>query len=70
MTYTVATLEVTALAFDEIEAKLRIGGYDHLFMPDGSIDMRGIAIVRELSRTAICTCAMPFGPHRCEIHKS
>lgn len=70
MTYTIATLEVTPSAFEEIAAKLRAAGYDHLFMPDGSIDMYGIAIARVLKPAVLCTCTMPFGPHQCEIHKT
>jgi CDGSH-type Zn-finger protein len=47
MTHTYATLEVSALAYDEIAAKLRAAGYDHAFDTDeGAIDMQGIGLVR------------------------
>jgi hypothetical protein len=46
VTYTVATLEVSAAAFDEIAAKLRAAGYDHCFDEAGLVDMTHIALVR------------------------
>ena len=52
MTHTVATMEVSAVAFDEIAAKLREAGYDHAFLrikQDGGaaiIDMHGIGLLR------------------------
>ncbi|CAB3783035.1 hypothetical protein LMG28688_01565 [Paraburkholderia caffeinitolerans] len=46
MTRTVATLEISAIAFQEISDKLRAGGCDHLFMADGTIDMYGIGVAR------------------------
>lgn len=42
-THTVATLQVSAAAFNEIADKLRAAGYDHAFV-DGLIDMTGIGI--------------------------
>lgn len=44
-TRTLAHLEVSAAAFDEIAAKLREAGYNHAFV-DGAIDMEGIGLVR------------------------
>lgn len=69
MTHTVATLEATPSAFDEITAKLRAAGYSHLFMLDGSIDMSGIALAHYVKTVAPhCTCGQAFPPHRCEVH--
>lgn len=44
-TRTLAQLEVSAAAYDEIAAKLREAGYDHAFV-DGAIDMQGIGLTR------------------------
>jgi hypothetical protein len=44
MTYTFATLEVSADTYGEISAKLRAAGYDHAFV-DCAIDMHGIGLV-------------------------
>ncbi|WP_322055676.1 hypothetical protein [Burkholderia cenocepacia] len=52
MTYTVATLALSASAFQEIAGKLRAAGYSHLFMLDGTIDMTGIGIATEPPRAA------------------
>lgn len=69
MTHTVATLGVSQRVFDEIADKLRAGGYTHLFMTDGTIDMYGIALARELKAKApFCTCGVAYPPHRCEVH--
>ena len=46
VTHTYALLEVSAAAYDEIAAKLREAGYDHVFGGDGEIDMHGIALTR------------------------
>lgn len=45
MTHTLAKLEISAAAFDEIAAKLREAAYDHAFV-DGAIDMHGIGLAR------------------------
>lgn len=45
-THTFATLEVSNAAYDEIAAKLKEAGYDHVFMEDGAIDMHGIGLVK------------------------
>jgi hypothetical protein len=45
-TYTIATLELSPAAFDEIAGKLKVVGYAHAFMPGGSIDMTGLAVSR------------------------
>ncbi|WP_213308303.1 hypothetical protein [Paraburkholderia sacchari] len=47
MTYTCATLEVSERTYREIEAKLRAAGYDHVFTPDGMMDMTHIGLVIE-----------------------
>lgn len=41
---TLATLEVSHDTFDEISSLLRSAGYHHVFLPDGSLDMSGIAL--------------------------
>lgn len=46
VTHTYALLEVSAAAHDEIAAKLREAGYDHVFGDKGEIDMHGIALTR------------------------
>jgi hypothetical protein len=43
-THTFVTLEVDARTYIVIERKLRDAGYDHVFQPDGTIDMSGIGI--------------------------
>ncbi|WP_175777473.1 hypothetical protein [Burkholderia anthina] len=52
MTHTVATLDVSAMTFQEIAGKLRAAGYGHLFMMDGTIDLTGIGIASTLPREA------------------
>lgn len=54
MTHTYATLEISELAFKEIEAKLKAAGYDHVF--DGNIiDMHGLALIKEQGEpTGLC----------------
>lgn len=59
MTYTFVELEISSAAYDEIAAKLRAAGYDHVFHAarteiEGAqaerapmIDMHGIALTRE-----------------------
>lgn len=72
MTHTVTTLEVTERTYQEIADKLRAAGYEYVFMhlsSGAAIDMTGIAIAPAPAPIGpICTCAMPFGPHYCEIH--
>lgn len=46
MTYTVATMEVSASAYEEISAKLRAAGYDHAFDEEGMIDMTHVGLVK------------------------
>jgi hypothetical protein len=43
-THTVATLEVTTAAYEEIGQLLRDAGYGHVFLHDGTIDMTGIGL--------------------------
>lgn len=50
-THTVATLEVSATAYDDIAGKMRAAGYDHAFLEPGNgdhaiIDMVGIGLER------------------------
>lgn len=50
MTYTYAILPVSRAAFEEIAAKLRAAGYDHVFHEDEGgtiIDLHGVAIQAE-----------------------
>jgi hypothetical protein len=44
MTRTVALLEVSPATYVEIKDKLLAAGYEHTFMPDGAIDLEGIAL--------------------------
>jgi hypothetical protein len=47
MTHTYALLELSQVAYDEIAAKLRTAGYDHVFdndEPGATIDMHGIGV--------------------------
>lgn len=44
MTYTLAGLELSRAAYDEIAQKLRVAGYDHAFLEDGMIDMTHIGV--------------------------
>lgn len=48
----IAILELSAAAYDEIERKLLEAGYDHLFArgPGTGIDMSGIEVQREAPR--------------------
>jgi hypothetical protein len=43
-THTYVTLEISDVAYAEIRAKLEAADYPHTFMPDGEIDMTGIAV--------------------------
>lgn len=45
-THTFAELDLSAAAYDEIAAKLKAAGYDHAFLEDGAIDLRGLGAVR------------------------
>lgn len=49
VTHTYALLRVSAVAYDEVAAKLRAADYDHCFGRDGEIDMQGLALVREVA---------------------
>lgn len=51
-THTFSTLEVSAIAYDEIATLLRNAGYTHVFI-DGAIDMNGIGLVRG---KPVCKC--------------
>lgn len=43
-THTLAILELSREAWEEIAQKLRGAGYDHAFLPEDVIDMQGIGI--------------------------
>lgn len=45
-THTVATLELSAPSYIEIEEKLRGAGYEHTIDGDGMIDLTGIGVVK------------------------
>lgn len=47
-THTVATLNVSKVAFDEIADLLRDAGYSHVFLDGNVIDMTGIGLTHEL----------------------
>lgn len=47
LTYTVAELEVSEEAYNEIKEKLAEAGYQHAFKVGGKIDMKGIALKKE-----------------------
>jgi hypothetical protein len=55
-TYTIAELEVTAGAYDEIHQKREDAGYDHAFR-DGVIDMHGIGLTRAEPASNDCKLA-------------
>jgi len=46
-TYTLAILEISDVAYNEIDCALRKAGYDHVFSNDGEINMNGIALIRK-----------------------
>jgi hypothetical protein len=52
-THTFVELPVSCEAYEEIAVKLKAADYGHVFMPDGQIDMHGIALVREDERPAL-----------------
>lgn len=52
-THTYVVLDIDPEAFADISKKLRDAGYDHCFMPDGEIDMHGIAIAPDPSMSAL-----------------
>jgi hypothetical protein len=45
-THTVAELELSHAAYDEIKIRLEQAGYRHVFGEDGMIDMTGIGVTR------------------------
>lgn len=45
MTHSLARLEISPEAYDEIKALFDKAGYSHVFMSDGMINMNGIGIV-------------------------
>lgn len=78
MTYTVATLPVSAAAYDEIAAKLRAADYGHVFSGSGEtehIDMTHIALSRgeddtylRFDATLPVDATMPIKPTRDTSH--
>jgi hypothetical protein len=44
--HTLAMMELSASAWEEIARKMHDAGYDHVFSGDGMIDMNGIAVVK------------------------
>lgn len=63
-THTYAVLDISQEAYDEIRAKLEEAGYQHAFMPDGEIDMHGIAVSADPRSTALAlgAAARAVGP--------
>ena len=53
VTHTIASLELSQAAYDEIEAKLLAAGYEHLFAagPGSAIDLQSIVVTREPAKT-------------------
>ena len=48
MTHTIAELEISELAYNEIARRLKaVEIYDHIFLDDGVIDMSGIGLKQE-----------------------
>lgn len=45
-THTFVTMDLSEAAFNEIRQKLQDAGYEHAFIEEGLIDMRGIAVQR------------------------
>jgi hypothetical protein len=70
MTRTIATLEVSAAAYQEISAKLRAAGYDHAIGTNGVIDMNGIGLETTWKPVGspACSCTSLGGPDYCEVH--
>lgn len=48
-TYTIAVLEVSDAAYDEIARSLRDAEYGHVFGADGTIDMHGIGLQKRFA---------------------
>jgi len=46
MTHTYVKMLLSAEAYDEIAANMRVAEYDHAFGDEGEIDMHGIAVTR------------------------
>lgn len=47
MTHTFVVLGLSNAAYEEIRKQLEEADYQHCFLEDGTIDMTGIAVVRE-----------------------
>lgn len=45
MTHSLARLEISPAAYEEIKALFVKAGYDHVFLSDGMMNMNGIGIV-------------------------
>ena len=72
MSHTIAMLEVSAAAYQEISAKLRAAGYDHAIGTNGVIDMNGIGLETtwKPAGSPPCTCLSLGGPDYCEVHSA
>jgi hypothetical protein len=46
-TYTFVTLQISDVAYNEIEIALREVGYDHVFGDKGEINMHGLALIKK-----------------------
>ena len=60
MTYTLATLEVSPAAYDEIRGKLEAAGYQHAIDAAGTLDMTHIGLVKPTHR---CSVSYRHEPH-------
>ena len=47
-THTYVELDISPAAYDEIRMKLEAADYGHCFMDDGTIDMHGLGLVRQV----------------------
>ena len=70
MSYSLATLDISRAAYDEIAAKLRAAGYEHVFTVEGLINMICIGLTATPAPIGpTCTCLTgQLGPDYCEIH--
>ncbi len=48
MTHSLAILEISDQAYDEMKALFVKAGYDHIFMSDGTINMNGIGVKKKV----------------------
>lgn len=66
-THTLAHMEVSATAFDEIQQKLEAAGYDHAILVERDeptmLDMSGIGLVRAEGNVIDASAAMTATDH-------